>query len=736
MAHQITRHDRIPPVITVQEEKCVNCHACIQVCPTKICNNGAKDIIELNAETCVGCGLCIRACSHEARIAVDDFDEAMSVLKWREPVVAIVAPSIAANFPGQYLRVNGWLKHLGVEAVFDVSFGAELTIKSYVEYIKAANPPLVIASPCPTIVEFIRIYQPSLLPYLAPIDSPMVHTIKMIRRYYPRYASHRMLVVSPCLEKRKEFSDVGLTHTYNVTYRSLEAYFHAEGVNLNNYEEADFENTAAERAVLFSNPGGLARTLLREIPELTGKIRKIESPLHVYPYLKSLQGLLARGMQPRVIDCLNCDHGCNGGTGTNNQSKNIEELEYYVELRNRDMQERYRKKGVLADARTRKQIHGILNQYWEPDLYSRKFYDRSSVNSIMQPDSKELQQIYFRMKKRREEDFLHCNACGYRTCEGMAVAIFNGLNKPENCHHFIRASLEEQHNELEEKTQRLKAFTEELEVSHVEISQSNVELQTTNRTLEREHQLKLDLNARLASSLKMLEKEHEQLQQKTTQIEDYVRQLQESNTKMEEAHSKMEAEQQEKLRLALIVSQRLHELELNNRHISEMAVTLSKMSGAQAEEITRLISEISSISGIIEGLNAIVEAISDVSGSIDLLALNASIVAAQAGDSGRAFAIVAQEVKHLAENSRREVQKIVPLASSINATVVDTSKNANVLFNHFRNIDVLIEQVSLATKQISASTNELTQEAQHLVEKEKSLNTFPEERPPRFGHPK
>ena len=48
-----------------------------------------------------------------------------------------MAPAIASNFPDTYLNINGWLRSLGVEAVFDVSFGAELTVKSYLEHIKA-----------------------------------------------------------------------------------------------------------------------------------------------------------------------------------------------------------------------------------------------------------------------------------------------------------------------------------------------------------------------------------------------------------------------------------------------------------------------------------------------------------------------------------------------------------------------------------------------------------------------
>ncbi len=65
------------------------------------------------------------------------------------PIVAIVAPAVAVNFKGQDLELNGWLKSIGVKAVFDVSFGAELTTKSYVEQLSNEKPLLMIAQPCP-----------------------------------------------------------------------------------------------------------------------------------------------------------------------------------------------------------------------------------------------------------------------------------------------------------------------------------------------------------------------------------------------------------------------------------------------------------------------------------------------------------------------------------------------------------------------------------------------------------
>ncbi|MDR3168019.1 MAG: 4Fe-4S binding protein, partial [Treponema sp.] len=178
-AVQIVETIELRPVIEVLKDKCVNCHRCIMVCPAKMCNNGSGDIVDHHPSLCIGCGECITACTHGARIGIDDFDLFMEDLKKGVNILAIVAPAVAANFEGRYLEVNGFLKSLGVKAIFDVSFGAELTVKSYVNYIAKKNPPTVIAQPCPTLVSFIEIYRPELIPYLAPADSPMLHTMKM-----------------------------------------------------------------------------------------------------------------------------------------------------------------------------------------------------------------------------------------------------------------------------------------------------------------------------------------------------------------------------------------------------------------------------------------------------------------------------------------------------------------------------------------------------------------------------
>ena len=179
--YSATEHLR--PVINVDPEKCCNCHRCISVCPVKMCNNGSGNHVSINHDLCIGCGTCIDACVHGARTGIDDMDEFFHDLHNGVSIVAIVAPAVAVNFPDQDLNLNGWLKSIGVKAVFDVAFGAELTTKSYVEQIKKEKPKIVISQPCPALISYIEIYRPQLIDYLAKADSPMAHTVECIRHF-------------------------------------------------------------------------------------------------------------------------------------------------------------------------------------------------------------------------------------------------------------------------------------------------------------------------------------------------------------------------------------------------------------------------------------------------------------------------------------------------------------------------------------------------------------------------
>lgn len=438
-------YKELSQVLMVDQGKCVNCHKCISVCPVKYCNNGSGSTVELNPDMCIGCGACITACTHDARIYIDDFDEFLGDLGKGVPMVAVVAPSIASNYPDHYLNVNTLLKQMGVTAVFDVSFGAELTVKSYLHHLEKNKPRTIISQPCPALVSYIQIYRPELIPYLAPADSPMLHTMKMIRHYYPQYSGHRMAVISPCIAKRREFDEVGMGD-YNVTIKSLDRYIDTNHIRLWDLPETEYDNPPAERAVLFSTPGGLLRTAEREVPTIGSVSRKIEGKELVYPYFNDLFKEIKADRAPVLIDCLNCHSGCNGGPGTLNQHEPADKIEYFVEKRNKAAQKQYASK---------KQIHKILDKYWSEGLYARKYEDLSDNNKIRMPSEAELNRIYKEMRKEKASDFYNCAYCGYDTCEKMAIAIYNGLNRRENCYQYKSGIIEEMAGSINQTSGRL-----------------------------------------------------------------------------------------------------------------------------------------------------------------------------------------------------------------------------------------------------------------------------------------
>jgi hypothetical protein len=364
-------------------------------------------------------------------------------------MVAIVAPAIAAAFPNLYLNFNGWLKSIGIKAVFDVSFGAELTIKSYLEHVQKNHPKAVIAQPCPAIVNYIELYRPELLEYLAPADSPMLHTIKMVKEFYPEYRGSKFAVISPCIAKGREF-EATACGDYNITMLKLEEYFDDNRIDLCRFPATEYDNhPLAERAAMFSTPGGLLETAARWNPDLRKKIRKIEGPHAAYHYLDQLAHDIALGRAPLVIDILNCHLGCNGGTGTKAcyEHTSMDTLESIIEARIQELKQRFlegRKSNDSQedDAIIQEKMIDDIERHWKPGLYDRRYSNRSNTGLNLHPSQAELDEAYRAMLKYTPEDHKNCSACGYGNCKDMAVAIVNELNRPENCHFYMYAMLE------------------------------------------------------------------------------------------------------------------------------------------------------------------------------------------------------------------------------------------------------------------------------------------------------
>lgn len=112
-----------------------------------------------------------------------------------------------------------------------------------------------------------------------------------------------------------------------------------------------------------------------------------------------------------------------------------------------------------------------------------------------------------------------------------------------------------------------------------------------------------------------------------------------------------------------------------------------------------------------EEIASTLSVITDIASQTNLLALNAAIEAARAGEAGRGFAVVAEEIRKLAEGSRksaidiekviREVQKDVSAAGKSIETMEVSVKSGNVASKEAENVFQNIEKTSLETLDLS-----------------------------------
>lgn len=465
----------LPEIINLDKSKCQHCLACLLVCPVKLCNIVEPDGISVNAELCIGCGECIKACSekgHNARSGIDDFPDFLQDLQAGVPIGVLVAPAAGVNYDGLIPNLITALKNAGVEFVFDVSFGAEIAAYQYLKLVESGARRPIISQPCPAVVSYIEIYHSELIPYLAATDSPLLAAAKWVKNQSV-YKELKLAFLGPCLAKRREVHDPNTEGivSYNITFQSLDKYFLKEDISLETLEASEFDSPEAERAVVFSQPGGLTETFRRfGFPVKKYDIPRIEGPQEIYlKYLPELKKDIKEGKAPILVDILNCQYGCNIGPAVTHNHTH-----YEVELSMNQRKEEQIKKHNSSEGA----YPGLFSEYykWIDDEnidFSREYSDRSSDSVLREPTREEEEIIWQQMHKlTQEERQINCASCGYGNCRSMMSAIVNHLNHLESCKYFLFKE-----NEINFK--KVEAQTKELQQSKDEIAAWNEELEKT-----------------------------------------------------------------------------------------------------------------------------------------------------------------------------------------------------------------------------------------------------------------
>lgn len=286
--------------IVRDDEKCILCGQCLEVCKNTQTVFGHYGFPLLDEIVCINCGQCALWCPTAAITERDDTETVWQALQDPDKhVVVQTAPATRVSLGEEFgLPPGTWvmgqqvaaLKRLGFDAVFDTNFTADLTImEEATELIKRIKGDIKLPLPqftscSPGWVKFCEYFYPDLFPHLSTCKSPQQMLGALVKTYYAREKNikpEKIFTVSimPCTAKkfeagRPEMNDSG--HYWHkpalrdvdavLTTRELARLLKKQGIDLNTLPEENYDPLLGQStggAVIFGATGGVMEAAVR-----------------------------------------------------------------------------------------------------------------------------------------------------------------------------------------------------------------------------------------------------------------------------------------------------------------------------------------------------------------------------------------------------------------------------------------------------------------------------------------
>ncbi len=405
---------------------CKGCNKCIFKCPT-----GANEAffeaeegkVFIKEGYCISCGECLSICDHGARDYYDDTKRFFADIEKGEQISVVIAPAAQFNMK-ELNQLIGYLKQLGVKGVYDVSFGADICTWAHVRAIEEDEISTLIAQPCPVVVSYVEKFYPDLIEYLSPIQSPVICLSTYLKKYLGN--RERIMFLSPCVGKRRECMSehTGGVLEYNVTFAKFLKELKNREINLEKCPSSEFDIVKGSLGFAFPRPGGLSENIKYHLNQDVW-IKQIEGIFNIKHYFEEYIADIEEGKPvPLIVDALNCEYGCNLGTGTTKDAR-INEIDFVINRRKLNLNKDESQK---------------LMKYFDRKLniidFYRNYTDRSK--EYKKRRDIDLEKAYISLGKITTEDRnINCFCCGYGNCKDFVHDLALGHNDKNNCRHYL-----------------------------------------------------------------------------------------------------------------------------------------------------------------------------------------------------------------------------------------------------------------------------------------------------------